>query len=301
MDAIKPPTPTPTPTPAYCNSNAVLDRIPLPRLSFSWPRLELVSSTAAGQAWLPLSRDIKLFNPRDGEPKLAINFSLIFAQSDEYQSLTTYEWVDALLRESAAGAFDHSVILQPRHYRHPTVATVFLSPGLDGATLVEVILLRPIVDIDTPDTPARAGDRSEFINEPLPSVADKSMSLDETDALLLQFTKGTLDKDKGIRVLTDEEIRVVVDELPEIVFTANTSGEVTFFNKRWYEFVSRALPAPPRMPPTWDLKVDQSGFQQTGLNHVDSLSFDSWRSTFHPDDLARVFGVWVRQAEPQIG
>lgn len=228
------PTEFTSPTPS------ILDRLPLPRLTFSWPALELISSTPSAEGWLPLARNIKLFNPREGEPKLAINFDLIFANSTHDSASSTQEWVQSLLAESAAGRFGELVVLSARHYRHPTAATVFLAPGPDGADQVEVVLLNPVLDANAPGTPAKVGGPAEFVSAPLAAVADKGMSLGETDALLLQFSKGTLDKSNGIKILTEEELRLVVDDLPEIAFTANNNGEITWFNRRWYEFVSSA-------------------------------------------------------------
>lgn len=223
-----------TPTP-----QSLLDYLPLPRLTFSWPALELISSTPTAEGWLPLARNIKLFNPRACEPKLALSFDLIFANNDA-AAATAQDWVLSLLARSAAAPFGQAVVLNARHYRHPTAASVFLAPApaAGGGDVLEVVLLNPVVDSSAPGTPAKVGDPSEFVSAPLAEVAGKGMSLEETDALLLQFSKGTLDKSNGPKVLTDEEVRLVVDDLPEIAFTANNNGEITWFNRRWYEFVS---------------------------------------------------------------
>ncbi|MBS1527470.1 MAG: PAS domain S-box protein, partial [Bacteroidetes bacterium] len=63
------------------------------------------------------------------------------------------------------------------------------------------------------------------------------------------------------RELSESEarFRVMMNSIPQMAWTSNPAGEVTYFNRKWYEF--------------------------TGLNEEQSLGW-GWGSVIHPDDIA---------------
>lgn len=63
-------------------------------------------------------------------------------------------------------------------------------------------------------------------------VAAQPMSTDEVGKLLWDFTAGTLDPSRGQKVLNESELRMVLDEMPEIAFMLNNDGSASWFNKQ---------------------------------------------------------------------
>jgi PAS domain S-box-containing protein len=53
--------------------------------------------------------------------------------------------------------------------------------------------------------------------------------------------------------------------MPQLIFTTNADGELTYFNQRWYTY--------------------------TGIP-IKELLANGWQSVIHPDDLSRVASVW---------
>lgn len=43
---------------------------------------------------------------------------------------------------------------------------------------------------------------------------------------------------RGRRVLTEEELRFLVDDSPDIAFAASAAGDIFWFSKQWYRYVS---------------------------------------------------------------
>ncbi len=64
--------------------------------------------------------------------------------------------------------------------------------------------------------------------------------------------------------------RTLADAIPQIVWTADASGRIDFFNNRWFEYTG--------------LTIDQS------LN-------DGWRLLIHPDDLQHYLHEWEKALE----
>lgn len=67
-----------------------------------------------------------------------------------------------------------------------------------------------------------------------------------------------------------ERFQQLLQNLPEITWTALPSGEVTFFNKKWYEF--------------------------SGLSFEESLTF-GWKNVIHPDDIEDNLKIFNRSIE----
>jgi PAS domain S-box-containing protein len=66
---------------------------------------------------------------------------------------------------------------------------------------------------------------------------------------------------------SEQRYRALADAMPQVVWTADPSGNVTYLNQRWYEY--------------------------TGLGFEDSRE-RGWRSVLHPDDLERCAELWGR-------
>ena len=67
---------------------------------------------------------------------------------------------------------------------------------------------------------------------------------------------------------SEERFRVLVDAMPQIVWTATPEGDQDFANKRWYEFA--------------------------GIGEGELHTSEPWRSIMHPDDLNGTEEAWKR-------
>lgn len=65
---------------------------------------------------------------------------------------------------------------------------------------------------------------------------------------------------------SEESFRLLADSIPQIVWTTDPQGSVTYFNQRWYDY--------------------------TGLTPSDSLDWE-WQRVIHPDDLGRCLDSWL--------
>lgn len=75
------------------------------------------------------------------------------------------------------------------------------------------------------------------------------------------------DKKRAVDEIKESEMRfrMLADAIPQIVFTADASGEIDFFNDRWFEY--------------------------TGLSLAQSQN-DGWQLLIHPDDLPKYMEEW---------
>ncbi len=67
---------------------------------------------------------------------------------------------------------------------------------------------------------------------------------------------------------SEERFRVLVDAMPQIVWTATPEGDQDFANKRWYEFA--------------------------GMAEGDRQTSEPWRAIMHPDDVKATEDTWKR-------
>jgi PAS domain S-box-containing protein len=70
---------------------------------------------------------------------------------------------------------------------------------------------------------------------------------------------------EAMLLASEARFRQLADAMPQIVWTADSEGQVDYFNERWYEF--------------------------TGFPH-EAPGVSSWESILHPDDVRRVRESW---------
>ena len=77
-------------------------------------------------------------------------------------------------------------------------------------------------------------------------------------------------------LISKEHFNFLADNIPVIAWTAMPDGEITYFNKRWYEY--------------------------TGFKDV-PLTFSEWHNVIHPDDKPSIVSAWntsLKTAEPYM-
>jgi PAS domain S-box-containing protein len=91
----------------------------------------------------------------------------------------------------------------------------------------------------------------------------------ERDSLALEATalKALADTQANSLLTGVVQFKLIADNIPVIVWTANPDGSVDYFNKRYSDY--------------------------TGLDGVAALG-TGWQDALHPDDLQRTFEVWQR-------
>lgn len=227
---------------------SILDRIKLPRLTFSWPQLELVGATPSAEFLVsrPPSTG-QLFSTWLATDPALPAFDQIFKPPTSPRPDSPQEWVRTLLARSDQNRLEDEVILKAYHYAHPTPATLFLAPApastasppsssaaasTKGHDVLHVLLLGPG---RLESQLGQAEGSSEAVEPMLATpamVAALPMSSEEVGSLLWNFTAGTLNPNKGQKVLNESELRMVLDEMPEIAFMLNNDGTASWFNKQ---------------------------------------------------------------------
>lgn len=87
-----------------------------------------------------------------------------------------------------------------------------------------------------------------------------------TILLLLKDLTATKDAEAAVRE-SEAQFRTLADSMPQMVFVADAQGAITYFNKRWYEYIARSEPG-------------TEGWGWAG------------ESIHHPDDLQRTIATW---------
>ncbi len=216
---------------------SVLDRIKLPRLTFSWPQLELIGSTKSAEKFvLPPASTGQLFNEWLKHDNAPPTFDQIFKHPEPTDNSSTHAWVHSLLAQSDRDELDDRVFLRAHHFAHSTPATLFIAPPDDGILsshgqdVLHVLLLGPgtAPDARPPPTLTPLEPRGALPAKAAPAP----LSTEEVGKLLWEFTSGTLDSSEGQKVLNESELRMVLDEMPEIAFMLNNDGSASWFNKQ---------------------------------------------------------------------
>ena len=283
------------------HGRSLLDALPLPRFTFHGPDLRLVSHSPSAAPFLAAA-PASAAGPDPSCPTFDALFRPL--NLDAYSSLSA--WLAAALTTCAAGELDRAVQVLPLRdpERRACTASVFLGPngpagGLGDGDVLHVVLLASVNLLHRPAPPVRQPSGSDHALGATHAGGKVAMSTAEVDHLLLRSTKGTLDPTVGRKLLADAEVRALVDDLPEIAFLTANTGEVTWFNKKWYNYVSTLSlqrPTHHRPPPplltrgTAPTSICRD--YQTGLSAVSSTDFDKFRATFHPDDLPAALNVW---------
>ena len=70
----------------------------------------------------------------------------------------------------------------------------------------------------------------------------------------------------GVLLQTDEQMRLMADAMPQIVWTARPDGYLDYYNQRWYDY--------------------------TGLTYEQTKGW-GWQPVIHPDDLSRCLDCWT--------
>lgn len=220
---------------------SILDRIRLPRLTFSWPGLELLGCSPSAEPFVRRpGHTANLFSawlPTDPAPP---TFAGVFRPPSTAEPVAPQDWVRTLLAQCDRGQLEDEVLLRAFHFNRPVPATLFLARAddADGAgaggeqDVLHVLLLgpgRPKTHALAADAPPQAVER---MGATPAAVAGQPMSSGEVGELLWAFTAGTLDESKGQTVLNETELRMVLDEMPEIAFMLNNDGTASWFNKQ---------------------------------------------------------------------
>ena len=201
--------PYPSSSPSISASS--FDRVPCcPRLRFSWPDLMLLWHSPSARELLPLRAGSGLIPSRD-DGCAHLRFDQVFCHDRPHRERSR-AWVERLAAATAASSFGEAATLEPYHFNHPCAAAVLLEcPAGDqeGQGEVEVILLNPLKPPTPP--PLRARESSDSVEALIPSPLDRPMTAEEADDLFFKVTQKTLDPTQERKVLTEEELRSLVD------------------------------------------------------------------------------------------
>ncbi|PTX18490.1 PAS domain S-box-containing protein [Pontibacter mucosus] len=93
---------------------------------------------------------------------------------------------------------------------------------------------------------------------------------------IIQHTSDVTEREKAKDALsaTREEYRFMAEAMPQLVFTTDGAGKLTYFNKRWEEYTGVPLP---------------------------TLLEEGWQDIIHPEDLASTAAKWessMKTGEP---
>src|SRR5690242_597804 len=86
---------------------------------------------------------------------------------------------------------------------------------------------------------------------------------DRKTDVLDEFTGSTV-VEEGLRA-TEEQLRTIADNVPQLIWTNLPNGEADYFNKRWYDF--------------------------TGLTYEQSRG-PGWQAVVHPEDAPASVRSW---------
>ena len=92
----------------------------------------------------------------------------------------------------------------------------------------------------------------------------------DTTNRMIQTPAAKLDAGLGVAGGSEEQLRGLMDSLPQIMWTNNADGTLNYFNSRWYEY--------------------------TGYNRKQSGE-STWRAAIHPDDAPVANERWQRAVE----
>jgi PAS domain S-box-containing protein len=74
----------------------------------------------------------------------------------------------------------------------------------------------------------------------------------------MSIATATMKRSPSPKMPGAESLRLLIDAIPQIVWTNNVDGTASYFNRRWYEY--------------------------TGLNYEQSAGH-GWQAVIHPDDV----------------
>lgn len=225
--------------------SSVFDIIGCPRFTFTWPGLVLSSCSTSAQPFLPIfCSDSTGVTATSNNHKETLYLQSILRPAQDRPA--DEDWVNWLISESARAQFGASVTVQPLHFTDPCSATVFLQPVVDEDRLkagaLHVLLLSPIR-------------RIEPLSSRLPAPARRlsgdtlqALSADEAYSMLDHVNRPVHGPNCDNWDPSNEQLRSLLQGLPEIAFIGSTDGKVLWFSDRWYEYVSGPLES---MDPGW--------------------------------------------------
>ncbi len=191
-------------------ANYLMDQIPCPRFTFTWPQLTLESHSLAAGDFLPFKHGSAVAPVGTGQPRL--RFDQIF-RAREGDPRDQKAWAEQLVEEAASAEFGRNQILQPFHFHHPCTSTMFLTPNKDEPKVLQVLLLSPVVRTEA-QRPKQEEPTSAGGDGPGQGQKEKqgaSLTEEEAFAMLEKVTGKTHDKSKGRKDLSEEELRYLVD------------------------------------------------------------------------------------------
>lgn len=201
---------------------ALIDQVPLPRFTFTWPDLILESYSTSATSFLP-PLEQSAVKPLT-EQHLQLTFDQVF-RVERPGLRASQDLVELLVGEASKAEFGNlaKLVIKPYRYHHPCTTTIFFSKRSDGSEVVQMLLLSPVVPVPVPmakpelDRRQSAAVDDIVIREPqkaLPVAMDRPMTEDEAIEMLEKVTQNTHNAEptaKGRKHLTEDELRYLVD------------------------------------------------------------------------------------------
>jgi len=215
----------------------LLDHVALPRITFRYPELLLDSSSEMARDFLPTSEG-EVPSQRTNDRQ--IQFDHIFRPTEQVP--VDVEWVDRFAKRCADADFESPAVIQLVHADRVCACTIFITHSTSQQAFVHVLLLT-YVDTDA----ALHSYLGQRVAGNLASHADAEnqapplqppLSANEAFDILENISTKVHTPLRGRRVLTEDELRYLVDDSPDIAFVASAAGDIIWFNKRWYRYVS---------------------------------------------------------------
>ena len=170
---------------------------------------------------------------------------------------------DIILSDYSLPAFDAATAFRIKQNRSPHIPFIIVSGIIGEENAVELIkigvtdyspkdkLFALIPKISRALKEAEERKEKKIIDEKLKSQAAELIILNqELEERVASRTKALGESEKRFRNM--------IESIPQIAWTGTVEGEVTFYNKRWYDY--------------------------TGLDYEHTKA-DGWRVVIHPDDL----------------
>jgi PAS domain S-box-containing protein len=163
-----------------------------------------------------------------------------------------------------------------------------LMPGMDGFEVAELIKRRersrhiPIIFLS-----AEAADRTfvyrgysvgavEYLAKPLdPDVLRAKVAI---FAELFRKDQRIREQAEALRLANEQRYRNLAEAVPQIVWTADAGGQITYFNARWYEYTGQSVQQARGLG--WHAALDRADVNsvaqawQAGLDHRDVFELE---------------------------